>query len=123
MNFIKNKDLGFDKDCIVAIDGLNRKSLNNYQGLKEKLLQNSGILNVCMAQGITDYEMSGQYLHKVGDKQDENIIFKQTRTTEDFIKYLGSILLKAGILIKSFTTDKNNFILNETACKAFGFTR
>jgi ABC-type antimicrobial peptide transport system permease subunit len=122
MNFIKNKDLGFDKDCIVAIDGLNRKSLNNYQGIKEKLLQNSGILNVCMAQGITDYEMSGQYLHKVGDKQDENIIFKQTRTTEDFIKIFGIHIIEGRDFDKSFTTDKNNFILNETACKAFGFT-
>ena len=121
MNFIKNKDLGFDKESIVAIDGLNRKSMNNYSGIKEKLLQNSGIVSVCMAQGIADDEMSGQYLRKVGDKREDNIVFNHTRTTEDFIKLFGIHIIEGRDFDKSFTTDKNNFILNETACKALGF--
>jgi putative ABC transport system permease protein len=121
MNFVKNKDLGFDKESIVAIDGLNRKSMNNYSGIKEELLQNSGIVSVCMAQGIADDEMSGQYLRRVGDKQEDNIIFKHTRTSEDFIKLFGIHIIEGRDFDKSFTYDKNNFILNETACKALGF--
>jgi putative ABC transport system permease protein len=122
MNFIKNKDLGFDKECIVAIDGMNRKTLNSYDVIRAKLLQNSGIVNVCMAQGIADDQMSGQYVCKVGDKQDENNIFKHTRTTEDFLKIFGIRLIEGRNFDKSFTTDENNFIINETASKALGFT-
>jgi putative ABC transport system permease protein len=122
MNFIKNKDLGFDKECIVAIDGLNRTSMNNYSGIKEKLLQNSGILNVSMAQGIADNEMSGQYLRKVGDKQEDYFITKHTRTTEDFIRLFGIQIIEGRDFDKSFSTDKENFIINETAGKMLGFT-
>jgi putative ABC transport system permease protein len=122
MNFIKNKDLGFDKECIVAIDGLNRISMNNYSGIKEELLQNSGILNVCMAQGIADNEMSGQYLRKVGDKQEDYFITKHTRTAEDFIRLFGIQIIEGRDFDKSFSTDKENFIINETASKMLGFT-
>jgi putative ABC transport system permease protein len=122
MNFIKNKDLGFDKDCIVAIDGLNRKSYNNYPVIRDRLLQNSGIIDVCMAQAIAEEDMSGQYLRKVGDKQEDYIICNQTRTTENFIKLFGIHIIEGRDFDKTFPTDENNFILNETACKALGFT-
>jgi putative ABC transport system permease protein len=122
MNFIKNKDLGFDKDCIVAIDGLNRNAYNNYPVLRDKLLQNNGIVDVCMAQAIAEEDMSGQYLRKVGDKPEGNIICNQTRITENFIKIFGIRIIEGRDFDKTFPTDKNNFILNETACKALGFT-
>jgi putative ABC transport system permease protein len=122
MNYIKNKDLGFDKDCIVAIDGLNRKTYNNYTVLRDKLLQNNGIIEVCMAQAIAEEDMSGQYLRKVGDKPQDNIICNQTRTAENFIKIFGIGIIEGRDFDKTFPTDKKNFILNETACKALGFT-
>jgi putative ABC transport system permease protein len=122
MNFIKNKDLGFDKDYIVAIDGLNRKAYNNYPVIRDKLLQNTGIADVCMAQAISDEDMSGQYIRKVGDNPEGNILCNQTRTTDDFIKIFGIRIIEGRDFDKTFPTDKKNFILNETACKALGFT-
>jgi putative ABC transport system permease protein len=122
INFIKNKDLGFDKDCIVAIDGINRKTYNNYPVIRDRLLQNNGIVDVCMAQAIAEEDMSGQYLRKVGDKPENNIICNQTRTTENFIKLFGIHIIEGRDFDKTFPTDENNFILNETACKALGFT-
>jgi putative ABC transport system permease protein len=122
MNYMKNKDLGFNTDCIVAVNGLNRNAMNNYAGLKEKLLQNSGILNVSMAQGIADNEMSGQYLRKVGDKQEDYFVTKHTRTTEDFIRLFGIQIIEGRDFDKSFSTDRENFIINETAGKMLGFT-
>ncbi len=122
MIFMKNKDLGFNTEYIVAIDGLNRKSMNNYPGIKEKLLQNTGILNVSMAQGISDREMSGQYLRKVGDKQEDYFVTNHTRTTEDFIRLFGIQIIEGRDFDKSFSTDRKNFIINETAGKMLGFT-
>jgi putative ABC transport system permease protein len=122
MIFMKNKELGFNTEYIVAIDGLNRNSMNNYAGIKEKLLQNSGILNVSMAQGIADNEMSGQYLLKVGDKQDDYFITKHTRTTEDYLRLFGIQIIEGRDFDKSFSTDRDNFIINETAAKMLGFT-
>jgi putative ABC transport system permease protein len=121
INFIKNKDLGFDKECIVGIDGLNRKTQGNYLVIREKLLQSNGIVNVCLAQGISDEDMSGQYLRKEGDKREANIICNHTRTTEDFITTFGISIKEGRNFNKLFTTDADNFILNETACKALGF--
>jgi putative ABC transport system permease protein len=122
MSFIKNKDLGFDKEYIVAIEGLNRPSMNNYSGIKDKLLQNSVILKVSMAQGIADDEMSGQYLRKVGDRQEDSFLTKHTRTTDDFIRLFGLNIIEGRDFDKTFSTDKENFIINETAGKMLGFT-
>lgn len=122
MTFVKKKDLGFNKEFIVAIDGLNKEAMNNYSGLRESLLQNNGILNVSMAQGIADNQMSGQYLRKVGDKQENSFVTNHTRTTEDFIRLFGIKIIEGRDFDKSFSTDKENFIINETAGKMLGFT-
>jgi putative ABC transport system permease protein len=122
MNYIKNKDLGFNKECIVAIDGMNRATFNSYPVIRQKLLQNSGIVNICMAQSIAGEEMSGQYACKVGDKQDEKTVYNHTRTTEDFIKIFGIKIIEGRDFDKSFATDENNYIINETACKFLGIT-
>jgi putative ABC transport system permease protein len=52
---------------------------------------------------------------------EDNILCNQTRTTENFIKIFGIHIIEGRDFDKTFPTDENNFILNETACKALGF--
>ena len=78
--------------------------------------------NVSMAQGIADNEMSGQYLRKVGDKQDDYFITKHTRTTGDYIRLFGIQIIEGRDFDRSFSTDRDNFIINETAVKMLGIT-
>ncbi|MCX6302703.1 MAG: ABC transporter permease [Bacteroidia bacterium] len=121
MNYVKNKDLGFNKEYVVAINGLNKNVFNNYNVIRDKLLQKNGILNVCLAQSITDETMSGQYASRTGTRQSEEILVNQTRTTQDFIKTFDITILYGRDFDNSFPTDKKNFIINETAIKALGF--
>lgn len=121
MSYVKNKNLGFNKEFVVAVNGLNNKTLKSYSVIKEKLLQKEGIVDVCLAQGIADDEMSGQYIKRVGGESGEEIITKHTRTTEDFIKTFGIEIIEGRDFNKSYATDKKNYIINEAACKVMGF--
>jgi putative ABC transport system permease protein len=121
MSYVKNKNLGFNKEYVVAINGLTNQTVKSYPVIREKLLQNDGIVNISLAQGIADDEMSGQFLSRIGGETGGQILTKHTRTTEDFIKTFGIEIVDGRDFNKAYPTDKNNFILNEAACKALGF--
>jgi putative ABC transport system permease protein len=121
MSYVKNKNLGFNKEYVAAINGLTNQTVKSYSVIREKLLQNDGIVNISLAQGIADDEMSGQFLSRIGGETGGQILTKHTRTTEDFIKTFGIEIIDGRDFSKAYPTDKNNFILNEAACKALGF--
>jgi putative ABC transport system permease protein len=120
MDFINKKDLGIDKEYVVAVNGLTSKTIKSYDVIKQKLLGNTGINNVCLAQGITAERLSGQYMGIAGDSINQEIPVNQTRTTLDFIKTFGISLVAGRDFSADRPTDKENFIINEAAVKALG---
>jgi len=121
INYIRAKDLGFDKEHVMAIDGLTNPVIKRYKLIQQQLLQNSNIEKVCLAQGINVRDFSGQLLTRVGDKS-SRILVRHTRTSPGFIDLFHLHLMGGRDFDSTLVTDYKNYILNEEAVKRLGFT-
>lgn len=122
MRYMQNRDLGFDKEQLLAIP--NSYALgNNEQVFKQQLLQDSRIASATVSWykpvGPSDYNNALAY-PQGDDKQIVNGV--DYHVDEDYIPTMGMHIVHGRNFSKNFATDSSSIILNETAAKAMGWT-
>jgi putative ABC transport system permease protein len=120
VDFMKDKDLGFNKEYVVAIDGLTPAVCKSYQSIKQELLRSEIIENVCLAQGINVENLSGQYASAAGSGLKPGLV-RHTRTSHGLVNTFRLNLLSGRDFDSTMATDRKNFIINETAAKFLDF--
>ena len=123
IDFLKNKDLGFDKDHVVSIPlGIsNKENTQIYERLKTELEAKPGIEKVAAA-----------FTHpaRFGTKPD-NVVFKGRRLNEitplnltsvyyEYIETLKINILRGRSFSKEFGSERGNLIVNERFEKLMG---
>jgi putative ABC transport system permease protein len=129
LSYIRNKDLGFDKEQIVMLP-IDNKISEHYDDLKVALLQQPGVLSVGGAYESPVDINWGDGLHKGGEEK--SISINALPVDEDFTKTLqlkfvaGETFNRTDVLQFDTSNEGKNlrysFILNETAVKALGWT-
>ncbi len=121
LDFMQNKDLGFDKKQKVVVSVSNENAQKHFTALKNELLTQHQIKNI----GGVRYYPSQQFLQdmlvfKSGGTMDKGVLIKNNVVDEGFFKTLG-IQLIAG---RNFTpADTNNqVILSEKSVKDLNLT-
>jgi len=119
ISFMRNKDLGFDKDCIVSFAGYGRYG-GAFDEARSELLKNPDILNACKAfpptggaRGITDFTWEGK------DPQDE-IALHPIPVGYDYIETFTMKMVEGRSFSREFSSDTLNCIINETAVRVMG---
>lgn len=117
LHFIQNKSLGFDSGNIIAVFG---RFGRDYEVVRRELLQNPDIQNVCLAalpsQGFgrtTDVDWDGR------DPEVE-YIFDADTGDYDFLDTFGMTMAEGRYYSREFSTDRDNFVINETAARLMG---
>lgn len=116
MNFILHKDLGFDKDQVMIIQGANTLG-DRTSTFKEELLRISGVKSVSISDFLpvsgTKRNQNGYTLHK-----DDNPVWSQAWWGDaDYIKTLGMKIIKGRDFSKDRPTDQQSIIINETLAR------
>ena len=120
LNFMRDADLGFDKSNLVLIDfpASSEGALAKYELLKNKLLENPDIKDVCgiyTLPGVNNKEMKSVKLSQ-GDK--DNKVIRSIGVDYNFISTLGIHLISGRSFSEKFSTDNDkSVILNESAVK------
>ena len=121
LDFMQNKDLGFDKKQKVVVSLSNENAQKHFTALKNELLTQHQIKNI----GGVRYYPSQQFLQdmlvfKSGGTMDKGVLIKNNVVDEGFFKTLG-IKLIAG---RNFTpADTNNqVVLSEKSVKDLNLT-
>jgi putative ABC transport system permease protein len=105
LQYIKNKDLGFNKSNIIVINS--PKSV--YEPFKNEILKNPNIINVSGGQCVPPEKSFSRWNGK-------NFI----RVDYKYFETLGIEMAAGRAFSKNFSTDaKESIILNETAAKEF----
>ncbi len=114
VNYIKNKELGFDKEHIVYLSG--SANLNDtYQSFRETLLKNPSIQNVARSNGTFAGHLNIGSKHKVNGEYRK---YKATTVDPDFIETFGIELIKGRNFSRSNKNDQYNSVLvNESFVK------
>ena len=122
MNYIRGKDLGYNKEHVVVIRVRNSETQKRMDSLKTTFLQHPDILKVSASEsiplGIDDFSVH----HAVGKPPDEQIMLSAQLVDEDYINTYDIELIKGRNFSKDFPSDpEESIIINEAAVKKLGW--
>jgi putative ABC transport system permease protein len=117
--FIQNTNLGFDNDNIIYFASYGEYG-RNYEATKNALLQNPNVLSVCLAfppsQGLRETtEISWE-----GKDPNTEIRMHSDMGDYDFIRTFGIRMTQGRFYSREYSTDVDNFVVNQTAMKVMG---
>jgi ABC-type antimicrobial peptide transport system permease subunit len=118
--FIKTKNLGFDRDNVIVFD-MHNGVYKNQEAFKTEALKFPGVKSVTVA-GQDPFSISANTRDVVwsGKNPDESIPFKLIFTDKDFIPTLKFELLEGRNFIDN-KSDTTNYIINEAAARIIGY--
>jgi putative ABC transport system permease protein len=122
LNYIHNKDMGFNKDQILMVDfGFNL--FNRYGALKSELVKNHEIQAVSLIGGSVPgkEEVIENAFVPTGMPQEQQQWFSAMFTSHDFEKVLNVEFIQGHSFQPGSSTDSTGYILNESAAKALGW--
>ena len=118
MDYIQNKDLGYDKNQILVL----RDSYllgNQNETLKKELLKNPKVSDVAQSPfvpaGPSDRSMYTIYMDGRFKRRSE-----QYKVDENYLSVMDMTLLEGRNFSKDFGSEEGNVIINQSVAKAFG---
>jgi putative ABC transport system permease protein len=121
VNYLHNKDLGFNKEQIMFFPMRGAGMKKNYEAFKTQLLQGPGVSSVSIGYGFPG-DGFGDGLMTLQEKPSQAPVkATQLMIDHDYIKTLGLRLVAGRDFDKEIVTDKDAaYIINETAVKDLG---
>ncbi|MCL6258165.1 ABC transporter permease [Aquiflexum sp. TKW24L] len=123
IEFISNKNLGYQKEQIIVIDA-QESQIKNHEAFKNELKNFGGIESVGFGgSDILSIPITANDITWNGKSESDNITFKILRCDEDFLPTMG-IPFVAG---SNFSPDQNpenpKYIINRRAMEAMGIPK
>ncbi len=121
LNFIQNKNLGFNKDQIINVPMSTPQSIQRSRLIKEELLKIPGVSQVSVSAnrpGGSDY---GVPYRAVGLSPEEQPAMRCLVVDEDFLATYGMEIVEGRNFSESMPTDSNAYLINETAAAQLGW--
>lgn len=123
LQYIQNLALGFNKDHIITT-GCPRALVRQFDAFKDDLKKNPGIKEVGRSSRIPSGRLldeQGASILAGGAMQPVKIDLKYIHTDYGFVPTYGMKLAAGRNFSKAFSTDTNNFVINEEAVREFGW--
>jgi putative ABC transport system permease protein len=122
IEFIRNMELGYEKDNIITIPVRDDVLIEKYDVLHNEWLQQPGIQSACLISHLPTNITSSHLINdEDGSGPEDDVSIYECRTTEDFLNVFG-IELQAGKNFSKLSGEKNEILINETAAKAMGWS-
>jgi putative ABC transport system permease protein len=125
LQFIQNKELGYDKEHVITIDSRDNSVNKNFDVIHNELLQNPQIIAVTKS-GHLPTNIRGWFTFRKkenGNKEDEESLMYRSLVYYDFLEVFGIELIAGRDFSKEIKSDMGGAcMINETAAKAFGWT-
>ena len=126
MQYVSNKDLGFNKEQVLSFHIDDIKVRNEIPALKHALLQSPLIEGAAISGnpiGNNDLGENGFVFEKNGEMEPTAESANKLYIDEDFLETSGIHLLQGRNFSKEMPTDKDDaVIINETLMKKLGYT-
>jgi len=122
LRYMKNKNLGFDKENILVVrtsDGPARESI---ESIKQEFKKIPGVLNAGLASQVPGSEANISPFVPEGFSTTEAQLMKGIDIDQDFIPTMGIEVIQGRNFSSEFGTDASDAILiNESAARKFGW--
>ena len=122
VNYLHNKDLGFNKEQIMFFPMRGDKMFGNPEAFKNELLKAPGVKSVSIGYGFPGDAVAGDEIIVNKNGQQQSLSATQLTVDFDYIKTLGLTIVAGRDFSKEMSTDKDHaWIINETAVRQLGF--
>jgi putative ABC transport system permease protein len=122
--YIKNRDLGFNKEQVLIVDVRDENLQNNYEPLRNELSQFAQIFGTSVSTDIVAEinALNGGFQWEGYNEDDGSRLFFTTFVDFEFLDFFDIELVKGRNFSKEYPSDVNQaYILNETAVKTIGW--
>ena len=122
LDYMRNKDLGFQKEQIVIIP-IHGGGLNlNYESVKNELMRHPNILSACATLRIPGTGFGSRPIRPEGAAENESIHVSDHWVDHDFIDTYGLKIVDGRDFSRDYETDAAEaFLLNEAAVQKLGW--
>ncbi len=122
INYIKNKQLGFNKDQIINIS-INSPGLGDrLEAYKQKLSQNPDVLSVAYSSNMPGRTLGRNGVNVEGGNEDEPYIVSAMSMDADYLDLMGIELAAGRNYDETFGSDQDEaIIINEAMMEALGW--
>lgn len=120
VNFILNKDLGFESKNILFSEVSVRENLD-FETIRQKLLQHPEIVDATFSSTIPFQGNIGGYVSWEGAMPDHREMISRNYVNYDFVPTYNLKLAYGRNFSKEYPSDNKSCIINETALKVFGW--
>ena len=114
ISFIRNMDLGFDKNNILVIERFGAVG-DQQQLFKQELLNDPLIQNVSISVNVPRQGFSGNGILKEGGKDSEIHILSRWWGDYDLLETMGFSMAEGRFYSDEFPTDSNAIIINQAS--------
>jgi putative ABC transport system permease protein len=122
LHFLKNKDLGFDKEEIIMLTVRGTSIPKLYYPFKHKLESHSSIVKVSSVSEPVGREV--QFMSFKVEGQAEDQVVKILNVGYDFVETMGLQLKEGRDFSRQVMTDSTaGFMINEAAARQYGWTQ
>jgi len=123
LRYMRNAKLGYVQDSVVHFR-LRGALGENYQAFKEELARIAEIRGVTAASDLPTYTVhSTTDFEWEGKKPDDQILVHNYSVDYNFIETLGMDMAEGRAFDRKIPTDKDAFIINETAARLMGYDK
>jgi putative ABC transport system permease protein len=118
--FMLNKDVGFNKEQMLVINSAQALQ-TRVDAFKEEVKKIPGVINIASSTAVPgrNNNLNG---YGIEGRKDESFLLQTSWVDYDYIDTYGMTIVKGRNFDKSFTSDKDACIINESAAKNFGIT-
>ncbi|MFC2125541.1 ABC transporter permease [Bacteroidota bacterium] len=123
-NFMKNKEMGFNKDHVfyAVIQNEITDQKKDFEPLRQRLIEHSGILDASISMHVPFWGSSGTNISWEGALEGERINIRINRVSHDYISLYGIEVIQGRDFSKDIQSDHDGAVLiNETALDIFGW--
>ena len=122
MSFIRNKNLGFNKEHVIYLPIRSKDMQDKISILKTELMKNSNIINTAAGAGLSGASGSEGEVTVAGTNGQKKLMMRYSYVDPDYIKTMQMKIVEGRNFSSLRSTDSTAaVIINEAAVKKFGW--
>jgi len=116
LNYIKNADLGLDRDHVVAIT-MSNELRQSYRSYKDAVRQNPHVVNATAARRIPTNITHINPVYWEGRGPGQYVTMTDASVDYDYFETLGMEIVQGRSFSEEYATDAESYILNQEAAR------
>ena len=121
VNFLKNKDLGYQKENLLLCTLPKIETDVSYQQVRQRILENPGIENMTLSINSPLHSNWGTRLKYEGGPVDDHVYTRWNQASADYVNTMSMQVVNGRDFSNDFSADNKACLVNETAVKQFGW--